>query len=136
MPAYELYCFAQSGIAYRCALMLNLIGAKWQPRFVDFFVKRDTRSSEYRANVNEMGEVPVLVDGEKKLSRSGVILTHLAKRSGKFRPQGEEEKLEALRWVIFDNHKFNGFLGSFRFLRRMMFIFLPVLSRTSRRATA
>ena len=31
MPEYQLYCFAQSGNAYRAALMLNLIGADWEP---------------------------------------------------------------------------------------------------------
>ena len=31
MAAYQLYCFAQSGNAYRAALMLNLIGADWEP---------------------------------------------------------------------------------------------------------
>jgi glutathione S-transferase len=117
MAEYELYCFAQSGNAYRVALMLNLIGAEWKPLFVDFFAKGETRSPTYRANINEMGEVPVLVDGERKLSQSGVILTYLANRSGKFCPQGEDEQLEALRWIIFDNQKINGYLGPFRFLR-------------------
>src|SRR5258708_34073959 len=117
MAEYELYCFAQSGNAYRAALMLNLIGADWEPRFVDFFAKGETRSPEYRAAVNEMGEVPVLVHQGKKLSQSGVILSYLAERSGKFRPEGEDEGLEALRWIIFDNQKGNGFLGPYRFLR-------------------
>ena len=117
MAEYELYCFAQSGNAYRAALMLNLIGADWQPRFVDFFGKGEPRSPEYRANVNEMGEVPVLAHQGKKLSQSGVILNYLAERSGKFRPEGEDERLEALRWIIFDNQKVNGFLGPYRFLR-------------------
>jgi hypothetical protein len=31
MAEYQLYCFAQSGNAYRAALMLNLIGADWEP---------------------------------------------------------------------------------------------------------
>src|SRR2546422_497073 len=78
MPEYQLYCFAQSGNAYRAALMLNLIGADWAPVFVDFFGKGEQRTPEYRADVNEMGEVPVLVHGAKKLSQSGVILTYLA----------------------------------------------------------
>ena len=43
MPEYQLYCFAQSGNAYRAALMLNLIGADWKPVFVDFF-KGETRT--------------------------------------------------------------------------------------------
>jgi glutathione S-transferase len=117
MAEYQLYCFAQSGNAYRVALMLNLIGADWQPIYVDFFAKGEPRTPEYRANVNEMGEVPVLVHGSRKLSQSGVCLTYLAKRSGKFKPEGEDEELEALRWMIFDNQKVNGFLGPYRFLR-------------------
>jgi glutathione S-transferase len=117
MAEYQLYCFAQSGNAYRAALMLNLIGADWAPVFVDFFGKGVPRTAEYRADVNEMGEVPVLVHGAKRLSQSGVILTYLAERSGKFQPQGEDERLEALRWIIFDNQKVNGYLGPYRFLR-------------------
>jgi glutathione S-transferase len=119
MPEYQLYCFAQSGNAYRVALMLNLIGADWQPIYVDFFAKGEPRTPEYRASINEMGEVPVLVHGEKKLSQSGVCLSYLAKRSGKFKPEGEDEELEALRWMIFDNQKVNGFLGPYRFLRTL-----------------
>jgi glutathione S-transferase len=117
---YQLYCFAQSGNAYRVALMLNMIGADWEPIWIDFFVKGVQRSAEYRGEVNEMGEVPVLVHGTHKLSQSGVILTYLAERTGKFAPQGEDEKLEALRWIIFDNQKVNGFLGPYRFLRNFM----------------
>jgi glutathione S-transferase len=117
MAEYQLYCFAQSGNAYRAALMLNLIGADWQPVYVDFFRGGETRTPKYRAEVNEMGEVPVLVHGDKKLSQSGVILTYLAERTGKFKPEGEDERLEALRWIIFDNQKVNGFLGPYRFLK-------------------
>src|ERR1700704_6192949 len=116
MPEYQLYCFAQSGNAYRVALMLNLVGAEWQPAFVDFF-KGETRTPKNRAQVNEMGEAPVLVHGARKLSQSGVCLTYLAERTGKFAPQGEDERLEALRWIIFDNQKLNGYLGPYRFLR-------------------
>jgi glutathione S-transferase len=85
MAEYQLYCFAQSGNSYKAALMLHLIGARWCPIFVDFF-KGETRSAEYRERVNEMGEVPVLVEGARKLSQSGAILTHLAQQSGKFLP--------------------------------------------------
>src|SRR5947208_11607068 len=117
MAEYQLYCFAQSGNAYRVALMLNLIGADWEPLFVDFFGKGVPRTAGYRESVNEMGEVPVLVHGSRKLSQSGVCLTYLAERTGKFAPEGEDQRLEALRWIIFDNQKVNGFLGPYRFLR-------------------
>ena len=118
MADYQLYCFAQSGNAYRAALMLNLIGADWQPIFVDFF-NGETRTAEYRSTVNEMGEAPVLVHGAKKLSQSGVILLYLADRFGKFLPSGEAIRLEALRWIIFDNQKLNGLLAPYRFLHSL-----------------
>ena len=116
MADYELYCFAQSGNSYRAALMLELIGAAWRPIWVDFF-NGETRTPAYRTDVNEMGEAPVLVHGARTLSQSGVILTYLSEQSDQFRPQGEDERLEALRWLIFDNQKVNGFLGPYRFLR-------------------
>ena len=117
MAEYQLYCFAQSGNAYRAALMLNLIGATWEPVYVDFFKGGETRTPRYRTEVNEMGEVPVLIHGGKKLSQSGVILTYLAERSGQFLPRGDDARLEAIRWIIFDNQKLNGALGPYRFLK-------------------
>jgi glutathione S-transferase len=117
MSEYQLYCFAQSGNAYRAALMLNLIGADWEPVWYDFFGSAPQRTPEFRETINEMGEAPVLVHRKKTFSQSGVILTYLANHSGKFKPQGEDEELESLRWIIFDNQKVNGFLGPFRFLR-------------------
>ncbi len=64
-----------------------------------------------------MGEVPVLDHNGKRLTQSGVILTYLSDLTGKFKPQTEDERLEALRWIIFDNQKVNGYLGPYRFLR-------------------
>lgn len=116
MAQYRLHCFAQSGNAYRAALMLNLIGADWEPVFVDFFAGGETRKPEWRAAVNEMGEVPVLEFGGRRISQSGVMLTLLSRRTGKFKPQGEEQELEVLRWLLWDNQKLNGFLGPYRFL--------------------
>jgi glutathione S-transferase len=116
MAEFQLYCFAQSGNAYRAALMLNLIGADWEPIWVDFFAGA-TRKQDYRESINEMGEVPVLVHGGKRLTQSGVILAYLSDLTGKFKPQSEDEKLQALRWIIFDNQKVNGFLATFRFLK-------------------
>ena len=109
-PEFRLYCFAQSGNAFKAALMLNLCGAKWEPRSVDFF-GGETRTAEYRA-INEMGEVPVLEHRGKRLSQSGVILHYLAEHFAKF--QGED-KLEVLRWVLWDNHKLTSYIATLRF---------------------
>ena len=97
---FTLYCFAQSGNAFKAALTLNLCGAQWTPRFVDYF-GGETRTPEYRASINEMGEVPVLEHRGRRISQSGVILHYLADHFGKF--QGEDRQ-EVLRWILWDNH--------------------------------
>lgn len=102
--------------AYRAALMLNLMGADWQPVFVDFF-NGETRTAAYRSSINEMGEAPVLVHAGRKLSQSAVILDYLAQHSGQFLPSREDDRREALRWIVFDNQKVGGCLGPYRFLR-------------------
>lgn len=112
---FRLYCFAQSGNAFKVALMLNLCGAKWEPRFVDFF-GGETRTPEYRANINEMGEVPVLEHGGKRLSQSGVILHYLAGHFQKFISSDETAKQEILRWILWDNHKLTSYIATLRWM--------------------
>lgn len=115
MADYVLHCFAQSGNAYKPALMLELAGAHWTPRFVDYF-GGETRTPAYRA-VNVMGEVPVLEHGERRVSQSGVILDYLAQSLGKFSARNEDERREVLRWLLFDNHKFTSYTATYRFMR-------------------
>jgi glutathione S-transferase len=118
MADYTLYCFAQSGNAYKAALMLNLCGADWQPRFVDFF-NGEQRTPAFRA-LNEMAEVPVLEHAGRRLSQTGVILDDLAQTFGKYGWAGEDERREILRWLLWDNHKLTSYTASLRFLLTFM----------------
>jgi glutathione S-transferase len=115
MAEFLLYCFGESGNSYKPALMLECAGLDWQPKFVDFF-NGETRTPAYREMINEMGEAPVLIHGDRKLSQSGVILDYLAEVSGKFGHTNDDERREILRWMLFDNHKFTGSIASLRFL--------------------
>jgi glutathione S-transferase len=119
MAEYTLYAFAQSGNAYKPALMLNLAGADWAVRFVDYF-NGETRTPAYRSEVNEMGEVPVLEHGGRKLAQSAVILDYLAGTLGRFGWGSEDERREILRWLFWDNHKFTSYTATYRFLRTFM----------------
>ncbi|MBC6407652.1 MAG: glutathione S-transferase [Rhodobacteraceae bacterium] len=110
----QLYCFGESGNAYKAALPLELNGLDWEPVFVDFF-NGHNRSTEYRQDVNVMGEVPVMVDGEMTLSQSGVIQAYITENTGKFGGGTLEDRLEVLRWVLFDNHKLSSVAGPTRF---------------------
>jgi glutathione S-transferase len=113
--AFTLYCFAQSGNAYKAALMLQLCRADWKPRFVDFF-NGETRTPQYRATVNEMGEVPVLEHDGRRLTQSGVILDYLASHFRKFGWKDETGRREILRWILWDNHKLTSYIATLRWM--------------------
>ena len=113
---YTLHCFAQSGNAYKAALMLNLCSADWEPKFVDFF-KGATRTDEFRA-MNVMGEVPTLVAKNLTLSQSGVILDYLADTFEQFDAPSVPTHREVLRWILFDNHKLTGNVSTLRYIRQ------------------
>jgi glutathione S-transferase len=112
---YTLWCFAQSGNAYKPALMLELAGADWLPRFVDYFAG-ETRAPAYR-EINVMGEAPVLEHRGARISQSGVILDYLAETLGRFGPEDDAERREILRWLLFDNHKLTSYTATYRFMR-------------------
>jgi len=116
MPDYRLYCLPESGNSYKVALMLALCGADWEPVFVAF-LEGATREPSWRAEISEMGEVPVLEQAGRRYSQSGVILTRLAERFGRFGGRDEEERYEVLRWLLFDNHKFTSYFATHRFMR-------------------
>ena len=76
-----------------------------------------TRTAEWRAAVNEMGEIPVLeVDGER-LTQTAPILLKLAELYGRFVPANDAERFEVLRWLFWDNHKLTSYMATYRFMR-------------------
>jgi glutathione S-transferase len=119
MQPYKLHCFGESGHSYKVALYLETNAIPWEPVLVDFFIG-ETRSDQFREQVNEMGEAPVLVFADKKLSQSGAILTYLAATHKKHDGKSPEEQQEILRWILFDNHKLSTTIGSLRFLVTIM----------------
>lgn len=120
----KLYCFGESGHSYKAALALELPGCDWAPVFVDFFAG-ETRSDVYRADINIMGEVPVLVDGDLTLTQSGRIQAYIAEKTGQHGGATDAEKGEVLRWILWDNSKFSISIGITRFLMN----FIPEAKR-------
>ena len=87
--------------------------------FVDFF-NGETRSDDYRKNVNALGEAPVLVDGDFKTGQSGAIQAYVTEKSGKFGGKDRDENYEVFRWVLWDNHKLSSMAGMTRFLMNFL----------------
>lgn len=113
---YRLHGFCQSGPTFKVAFLLRALGQPWEPVFVDFMTGV-TRTEPWREQTNPMGEAPVLEDGTRRLTQSGVILGYLAKKHGAYEGATEDDRLEVLRWLFFDNHKFTSYFATYRFLK-------------------
>jgi glutathione S-transferase len=116
---YKLHGFAQSGNAYKVALLLQALRQPWTPVHVSFkdFAGGLVRSEGWRQDVNAMGEVPVLETGDRKLTQSAAIMSWLAARHGAYAGKSDEDRQEVMRWLFFDNHKFTSYLATLRFLK-------------------
>lgn len=113
----KLHCFGESGNSYKAALPLELSGLEWEAVKVDFFAGQ-SRSDEYR-QFNVMGEAPVLEDGDRRISQSGVIQQYLTDKTDMFGGT-RAEKYDVLRWVLWDNHKLSSMAGMTRFLMNFL----------------
>lgn len=116
---YRLHAFAQSGNAYKVAVLLQALRQPWTAVHLPFadFLGGVPRSDEWRNDVNVMGEIPVLeVDG-RRLTQSAAILLYLSNKHGAYGGQTEDERQEVLRWMFFDNHKFTSYFATLRFLK-------------------
>ena len=116
----KLYCFGESGNAYKAALTMTLAGYDWEPVWVDFF-NGGSRTPAFLA-LNEMGEAPVFVEGDLTLTQSCVIQLHVAERTGRLLA---DDRNEMMRWLFWDGQKGSGQQGALRFLMN----FLPEKKR-------
>jgi glutathione S-transferase len=113
---YRLHYFPESGNSYKLALMLTLCDQAFERVWTDFG-GGVTRTPEWRAAVNEMGEIPVLEEDGVRLTQTAPILLRLAERYGRLGGRNDHERFEILRWLFWDNHKLTGYMATYRFQR-------------------
>ena len=97
--------------------MLKLYGAarsrasivKWYLEEIDVpyeFVTLDMQAGAHLQpdflEINPIGKVPAIVDGDFKLWESGAILLYLAQKYGKM-PETLEQQAQVVQWVMFAN---------------------------------
>ncbi|WP_128253783.1 glutathione S-transferase family protein [Falsirhodobacter deserti] len=121
----QLYCFGESGNAYKAALTMTLASYPWEPVWVDFFTG-GTKTEAFRA-INGMGEVPVFVEGDLTLTQSCLIQLHIAERTGQFHGRTDADRREVMRWLFWDVSKGSGQFGPLRFMMN----FLPEAKRSA-----
>lgn len=95
----KLHYFPLSGHAHRAQLFLGLLGAPYEPVFVD--LKKGAQKSEAFLALNPFGQVPVLEDGETVIPDSNAILVYLAKKYGRtdWLPETPAEAAAVQRWL-------------------------------------
>ena len=116
---YRLHGFCQSGNTFKVALLLRALDQPWQPVYVDFHERRSTRDRQLAARQStRWARRRCSKTATRRLTQSGVILTYLAAQARRVSAAAsEDEELEVLRWLLFDNHKFTSYLASYRFMK-------------------
>lgn len=95
--AYTVYGHFNSQPAMRVVLFLSMAGEAFVYRNVDLRGGQQ-KTPEYLA-INRFGRVPTLVHGDVSVSESGVILTYLAEKTGKFGGRDARESLKLAEWL-------------------------------------
>ena len=100
----KLYDYELSGNCYKIRLMLNFLDQKYETRPVDFYPGREHKSPELM-QLNPLGQLPILEDGELVLRDAQAILTYLAHKydpSRQWYPVSDPERLgQVAQWLAF-----------------------------------
>jgi glutathione S-transferase len=113
--ALTLHGFHLSLPSAKVALMLTLVGAKWNYRHVDLRAGAQKLADHLR--LNRFAQVPVLVDGDEVIVQSNVILQYLADKFGAFGGANAHERRRIAEWLAWDLDRMTA-VGQARFLRR------------------
>lgn len=92
----RLHDYPLSGNCYKVRLLLHWLDVPHETVPVDFHPGREHRSARFLADVNPLGQLPVLDLGDRLLADSGAILMHLAEHhdpSGRWRPAGADQPM-------------------------------------------
>ncbi len=109
----KLYSMKLSANSYKARLILSLLGHQFQLEEVDL-LSGDNRTPAYLA-LNPAGQVPLLVLSDGRiLPESGAILHYLAEGTALL-PDERFARAEVLRWMFFEQHSHDPFIGQARF---------------------
>lgn len=100
----RLYDFDLSGNCYKVRLLLGILGVAYERKNIDFFPGGKHRAPEFLA-INPLGQLPVLDDGDLRLTQSSAILTYIARKydsTGQWFPLDTPSRTgEVQQWLSF-----------------------------------
>lgn len=104
-----LYGFPISANTHRVRVLLRMLNLEFQEVTID--IPGGEHKSPKFLEINPLGQVPVLVDGEVVLRDSHAIMVYLARRYGgeRFLPNTPVDQARVLQWLFFSaNEMQNG----------------------------
>tara|TARA_R110000868_G_scaffold4155_8_gene25263 strand:+ start:10807 stop:11430 length:624 start_codon:yes stop_codon:yes gene_type:complete len=99
----ELYDYVLSGSCYKVRLFLSMIGQDYQARPVDYYPGGEHRTPDF-LDLNPLGQIPVLKDGDLVLRDAQAILVYLAGKYDAARtwyPEDPETQGRIAMWLSF-----------------------------------
>jgi glutathione S-transferase len=100
----KLYDYDLSGNCYKVRLLLNILGLKYEKENIEFYPSLAHREPEF-LEINPLGQLPVLDDGDYRLRDAQAILCYLAAKyddSGAWYPTAQPDLLgEVAQWLAF-----------------------------------
>ena len=98
----SLYDYELSGNCYKVRLLLHWLGLEYTRIPVDFYPGREHKSAKFLEQVNPLGQLPVLVDGDFQLRETPAILVYLARRydaQGRWYPEDARTQGNIAQWL-------------------------------------
>lgn len=99
----QLYDYVLSGSCYKVRLFLSILGLDYDKVPVDFFPGRDHKKPDF-LELNPLGQLPVLRDGDLVLRDAQAILVYLASKydsSGLWYPDEPAARGRVAMWLSF-----------------------------------
>jgi len=101
--AITLYDYMLSGSCYKVRLFLSILGLDYESKLVDYFPGRRHREPDF-LELNPLGQLPVLADGEVILRDAQAILVYLATKydaGGSWYPDEPAARGRTAMWLAF-----------------------------------
>lgn len=108
-----LYEFPRSGNCYKVRLLFGHVGVAYRRIGIDL-LKGESRTPAFLA-LNPAGKVPMVeTEDGRRYTESGAILARFA-RGSRLAPQGLEEEMQILQWLLYEQSAVSVPLGRPRF---------------------
>mgnify|MGYP003129207117 CR=1 FL=1 len=99
----QLYDYVLSGSCYKVRLFLSMIGKEYETIPVDYYPGSEHKTSEF-LEINPLGQIPVLRDGDLTLRDAQAILVYLAAKYDAGRtwyPEDAKTQGQIAMWLSF-----------------------------------